>query len=82
MGIADIRRAFETGVDGKAQVLSVKLGYIEGGKKQLLKYSYKLNKEGAVEVFREIDFPGTDDPNVMALREGQRVASEFDNPED
>lgn len=82
MGIADIRRALEAGIDGKAQLLSVKLGYANGGKEQLLRYSYRLNKEGAVEVNHEVSFPGTDDPNVHALKEGQRVASELNNLED
>lgn len=78
MGIADVRKSIESGAEGKASISNVTLSYKDGGSKQCLKFTYKLNIEGADPTFVEWDFPGTADPIMEALQQGQALAVLFD----
>ena len=75
MGIADIRRALEAGAAGKATFNDVRFGYVEGGRKQFLRFLYKLQQhpESIIQAYRE--FPGEEDPVKFASALGQELTA-------
>jgi hypothetical protein len=64
MSIADCRRAFQDGLDGRASCLGAKLGYVQDGKRQRLSFPVSKPDGTVVEVGAVI--PASTDPTAAA----------------
>lgn len=80
MGIADVRTALKEAVGAAGSVQNVTLGYSDGGKKQVLRFTFKRNGDGAPGwEKKEYTFSGELNPIAEVMRIGRELA---DQPEE